>query len=226
MSAEGAPRPRRRGMVILGAAILGALVLLLSMREFSRRRADAAAHEATPAVHATAPPMPAGAASSAPPSTAPTPPTSPTTPTAPTAPSTTANPGASPLPAPAMATAAPAEGVLPAEPPEAPLGTLDREVIRDTVREAMPFLRFCFEWQLEQHPELAGHVSMAWRIAEDGTVEEPSVLEDALHDDTVLRCFRGVIGRLTFPAPEGGPVVVHYPFTLSNAPEARRPEGI
>lgn len=111
--------------------------------------------------------------------------------------------------------------------PEAPHGSLPAEVVRDTVREAMPYLRFCFEWQLDRHPELAGRVTMAWTIQPDGTVTDSNVMEDALGDDTVLRCFRGVIGRLEFPPPEGGGTVeVHYPFVLDGAPEARRPEGI
>jgi hypothetical protein len=105
-------------------------------------------------------------------------------------------------------------------------GTMDPMQIREVVREAMPELRFCFEWQLQQHPELGGHVTMQYVIAADGTVQDASVLEDALHDETVTRCFTHVIGGLRFPPPEGGSVSVHYPFMLAGAPEARRPEGI
>ena len=90
----------------------------------------------------------------------------------------------------------------------------------------MPFLRFCFEWQLDLHPELQGRLSMEWRVLEDGTVADAHIVEDGLEDETVLRCFRGVIGRLQFPPPEGGEVTVRYPFVLSNAPEARPPDGI
>ena len=91
----------------------------------------------------------------------------------------------------------------------------------------MPFLRFCFEWQLDLHPELEGRVTMEWRILPDGTVEDANVAEDALEDETVLRCFRGVIGRLEFPPPDGGgEITVRYPFNMTGAPEARRPEGI
>lgn len=103
---------------------------------------------------------------------------------------------------------------------------MDPMQIREVVREAMPELRFCFEWQLQQHPELNGHVTMQYVIAADGTVEDASVLEDALHDETVSRCFTHVIGNLRFPPPEGGSVSVHYPFMLNSAPPARRPEGI
>lgn len=111
--------------------------------------------------------------------------------------------------------------------PRGPPGRLPAEVVRETVREAMPFLRFCFEWQLDLHPELSGRVSMDWRILPDGSVADADIAEDALHDETVLRCFRGVVGRLRFPPPEGGgEVTVRYPFVLSSAPEPERPEGI
>lgn len=133
-------------------------------------------------------------------------------------------PGAATAEGGAGAPTGPGEAPLPEAPPH---GSLPAEVVRDTVREAMPYLRFCFEWQLDRHPELAGRVTMAWTIQPDGTVTDSNVMEDALGDDTVLRCFRGVIGRLEFPPPEGGGTVeVHYPFVLDGAPEARRPEGI
>jgi hypothetical protein len=94
-------------------------------------------------------------------------------------------------------------------------GRLAREAIRDVVREALPHFRFCFEWELARHPDLRGRVTLQFRIAEDGTVVDPGIAEDALGDETVLRCFRGVVGRLRFPPPEGGPVDVRYPLVLS-----------
>jgi hypothetical protein len=110
--------------------------------------------------------------------------------------------------------------------PVAHRGSLPAMVIQDVVREMLPELRFCFEWQLTQHPELGGRVTMEFTIGEDGRVSEPSVAEDALGDETVTACFAHVISGLRFPPPEGGSVLVRYPFTLANSPEARRPEGI
>lgn len=104
-----------------------------------------------------------------------------------------------------------------------PSGTLGSEQIRDVVRGAIPELRFCFEWQLSRHPDLAGRVTLEFRIAEDGTVEEPSIAEDELGDETVLRCFRGVTSRMRFPPPEGGPVTVRYPITLEPGDEPPAP---
>jgi hypothetical protein len=103
---------------------------------------------------------------------------------------------------------------------------MDAMSVRSVVREALPEIRFCFEWQLDAHPDLHGRVTMQFTIQADGTVANASVLEDALHDDTVTTCFTHVMSHLRFPPPEGGSVDVHYPFALEGAPAAERPEGI
>ncbi|MBN8615094.1 MAG: AgmX/PglI C-terminal domain-containing protein [Deltaproteobacteria bacterium] len=94
------------------------------------------------------------------------------------------------------------------------------------VRENAGYFRFCFEWELNRHPELTGRLTMAFVIAEDGTVREARVMEDGLENETVTRCFAGVTSRMTFPPPENGEVTVHYPFILDGAPAAERPAGI
>jgi len=105
-------------------------------------------------------------------------------------------------------------------------GSLSPGAIRDVVGENLAFFRFCFEWELNRHPNLAGRLTMSFVIAEDGTVREATVLEDGLASETVTRCFEGVTSRMTFPRPEDGEVTVHYPFVLSSAPPAERPAGI
>lgn len=105
-------------------------------------------------------------------------------------------------------------------------GTVDAMAVRSVVHESLAELRFCFEWQLDAHPDLAGRVTMQFTINEDGTVGDASVLEDELHDDTVTTCFSHVMSHMRFAPPEGGSVLVHYPFALAGSPDARRPEGI
>lgn len=110
--------------------------------------------------------------------------------------------------------------------PSPTTGTLSPGAIRDVVRENAAFFRFCFEWELNRHPELAGRLTMAFVIAEDGSVREARVLEDGLENETVTRCFEGVTSRMSFPPPEDGEVTVHYPFILDGAPPPERPAGI
>lgn len=100
-----------------------------------------------------------------------------------------------------------------------PTGRLDANAIRDVVRESRDQLGFCFAWQLHQHPELHGRLTMDFTIGEDGAVTRAEVVDDELGDETVQRCFRSVTQRMQFPVPEDGEVRVRYPFTLSADPE-------
>lgn len=95
------------------------------------------------------------------------------------------------------------------------IGRLDASAIRGVVRDHRDELGFCFAWQLHQHPELEGRVTMSFTIGEDGRVTEAEVVDDQLGDETVLRCFVNVTRRMEFPAPEDGEVSVRYPFVLS-----------
>ncbi|MGE0790480.1 MAG: AgmX/PglI C-terminal domain-containing protein [Sandaracinaceae bacterium] len=101
---------------------------------------------------------------------------------------------------------------------------LSADAIRDVVREHREELGFCFAWQLHQHPELQGRLTMSFEIDAEGHVSEASVLDDQLHDEVVSRCFVGVTRRMEFPPPDDGTTVtVHYPFVLS--PDEASSEG-
>jgi len=95
-------------------------------------------------------------------------------------------------------------------------GRLNASSIRNVVREHRDEIGFCFAWQLHYHPELEGSVTMEFVIGPDGSVTDARVAEDALGDETVLRCFVGVTRRMQFTPPENGEeVTVRYPFHLS-----------
>lgn len=95
-------------------------------------------------------------------------------------------------------------------------GVLNASAIQDVVREHRDELGFCFAWQLHSNPDLEGRITMEFEIGADGQVTEARVADDALGDETVLRCFVNVTRRMEFPAPEGGgTVTVRYPFQLS-----------
>jgi hypothetical protein len=138
--------------------------------------------------------------------------------------------GASGVLARAPASSAPASTTVVGTPPppldggRPPTGRLDASAIRDVVRESRDQLGFCFAWQLHQHPELGGRLTMDFTIGEDGAVTRAEVVDDEIGDETVQRCFLSVTQRMRFPVPEGGGEVrVRYPFTLSAVPD--REEG-
>jgi hypothetical protein len=98
-------------------------------------------------------------------------------------------------------------------------GSLSKEVIRRVIRRHLNEVRFCYEQQLRQRPDLEGRVSVKFIISPTGSVQS-SVVDSGrstLSDGQVQSCIAGAVRRWTFPSPEGGGVViVTYPFMLNS----------
>ncbi|MFO0685654.1 MAG: AgmX/PglI C-terminal domain-containing protein [Sandaracinus sp.] len=94
-------------------------------------------------------------------------------------------------------------------------GSLSREVVRRVIRRHVNEVRFCYEQELPQHPDLAGRVLVAFVVNGAGAVQTASVQESTLSNARVETCITSAVRRWTFPAPDGGGVVgVVYPFVL------------
>jgi TonB family protein len=76
-------------------------------------------------------------------------------------------------------------------------------------------VRFCYEKQLNARPDLQGRVTIKFMIAPTGEVRAAAVDSSDLGDPKVEQCIASALRRWVFPAPEGGVVVVSYPFLLS-----------
>jgi len=98
-------------------------------------------------------------------------------------------------------------------------GALSREVIRRIVHRHINEVKFCYERQLAQRPDLAGRVSIKFIIAASGAVQMAAVAQSTIGNSAVENCIAQAVRRWTFPKPEGGGIViVTYPFMLQ-APE-------
>ncbi len=94
-------------------------------------------------------------------------------------------------------------------------GSLSREVIRRVIRRHINEVKFCYEQELNSRPDLAGRVTVSFIISPTGAVQSSQVGATTLSNQRVETCIVGAVRRWTFPAPEGGGiVVVNYPFTL------------
>ncbi|MGE0784566.1 MAG: TonB family protein [Sandaracinaceae bacterium] len=94
-------------------------------------------------------------------------------------------------------------------------GALSREVIRRIIRRHINEVRFCYEQELNQRPDLAGRVSIAFIISPTGSVQSSSVASSTLGDARVEQCIAQAVQRWQFPQPDGGGIVgVNYPFVL------------
>ena len=94
-------------------------------------------------------------------------------------------------------------------------GSLSKEVIRRVIQRHINEVRFCYEQQLNQRPDLEGRVSVQFVISPTGAVQMAAVSQSDMGSPPVETCIAGAVQRWSFPAPEGGGiVVVNYPFVL------------
>jgi TonB family protein len=96
-------------------------------------------------------------------------------------------------------------------------GSLSREVIRRVIRRHINEVRFCYEQELAQRPDLSGRVTVSFIISATGAVQTSSVANTTLNNARVEGCVAQAVRRWTFPAPDGGgAVLVNYPFVLDS----------
>ena len=96
-------------------------------------------------------------------------------------------------------------------------GSLSKEVIRRVVRRHNNEIKFCYEQELNQRPDLEGRVTVRFIISPSGAVQTALVSASTLSNQRVERCIVSAVRRFTFPAPDGGGIVnVNYPFMLTS----------
>ena len=94
-------------------------------------------------------------------------------------------------------------------------GSLSKEVIRRIIGRHINEVRFCYEQELNSRPDLQGRISIKFIISPTGAVQTSAVDNSDMGNAKVEQCIAQAVRRWTFPAPEGGGiVVVSYPFVL------------
>ena len=99
-------------------------------------------------------------------------------------------------------------------------GSLSKDVIAGIVHRHENEIRYCYEAELNKHPDLYGKVSVAWTIDGTGDVSEANVNETTMNDTSVGNCMATKIRRWKFPEPKGGgQVFVTYPWVFKSSSE-------
>lgn len=132
------------------------------------------------------------------------------------------------------ASAAPSSAEAP--PPEAPtlarppVGVLDKDYIQERVRDVLPLLAECYTMALEDTPDLAGRVMTEFVISGEpdvgGLVEESTISDEGttIAHPGMRECMRETLYSIEFePPPNGGKVLVRYPFLF--APDGESDPG-
>lgn len=97
-------------------------------------------------------------------------------------------------------------------------GTLDKEIIRRTVRRHLNEVKSCYEQALVTRPSLTGRIVVQFAIAPTGRVLSSVVQSSSLGVAAVDSCLVNAVKRWEFPQPDhGGLAVVSYPFSFSPA---------
>ncbi len=105
------------------------------------------------------------------------------------------------------------KGCLPTLPPG-----YDRDLVLKVVRRHQNEIRFCYESELAQAPDLSGKVTVAWTIGASGSVESAQIAESGLSNERVEACIVQRVKRWTFPEPQGGQeVAITFPWVFQVA---------
>ena len=96
-------------------------------------------------------------------------------------------------------------------------GSLDKELIRRIIRRHINEVKFCYERELTRNAGLQGRVMVQFTISGTGSVMASIVQSSTLGNPGVEQCIAGAVRRWEFPKPQGGIVVVTYPFVLKSA---------
>ena len=94
-------------------------------------------------------------------------------------------------------------------------GSLSKSIIRRYIHQRIAQIRFCYEKELATNESLSGRVSVMFIISRSGAVTSSMVKDSTIGNRNVEQCVANVVKRITFPSPpDGGTVIVNYPFNL------------
>lgn len=94
----------------------------------------------------------------------------------------------------------------------------DRDLVLKVVRKHQNEIRYCYESELQKHPELGGKITVEWTIGSSGAVESAAVAESGLANANVEACIVQRIRRWNFPEPPGGQeVAITFPWVFQVA---------
>lgn len=114
--------------------------------------------------------------------------------------------------------------VPPPEPPTAN-GSLSQGQINSVIHANRAQIWECYERELANAPDLNGKLEIKIVIAASGTVSSATVVQSTTQSPELDGCVANTVAKLTFPKPQGGVVVVTYPFVFkpSKGRESSKP---
>ncbi|MEZ4317055.1 MAG: AgmX/PglI C-terminal domain-containing protein [Myxococcota bacterium] len=101
------------------------------------------------------------------------------------------------------------------------LHPVDKDGIQDAVTEALPEIRECYRTLLESYPDVAGAMTLAFEISNQGDraiVTGVEVVDSTVDSVYMEGCVVTAMEDLPFePLSQGGTLTVRYPFRFDQA---------
>jgi hypothetical protein len=91
-------------------------------------------------------------------------------------------------------------------------GKLSREDVTRVINAHFNAIQACYERALMSDPGLNGRIVFDWTVTTTGAVKGVRVRSSTLGNPKVADCISSLIKGWKFPKPEGGEVVITYPF--------------
>ena len=95
--------------------------------------------------------------------------------------------------------------------------SLDRNMLQQPIRDALPEIRACYEDGLRRDPELSGKVVVRYLVDPDGTIARASLVDrsSTLRDERTEVCILRVMGKLRYRPAFRGRISVTDPCPVS-----------
>jgi hypothetical protein len=96
-------------------------------------------------------------------------------------------------------------------------GGLSKEQINRVVRAHAAAVKYCYEKELQRHPNLVGRVDLAWVIRGNGTVDRARVSSSTMDEREVEGCMVRQVKNWQFPKSDAETIVASYPFLFKGS---------
>ena len=95
-------------------------------------------------------------------------------------------------------------------------GQLSRAEIQKVLNAHMNEISYCYERLLFKRASLQGKITVEWTIRRNGTVSGAKQKHSTVQSAELTSCLLKKMAKWRFPKPEGGVVIVSYPFNFQS----------
>lgn len=97
------------------------------------------------------------------------------------------------------------------------IGTLDPQLIEQTVAKYRFELQLCYELALRRNQQAVGSMEWQWHLDTQGQVYDIDLVKSSISDPKMIECVRGKIAKWKWPKPQKGSIQISYPFLFRPA---------